>query len=30
LSKLDFFDQLVWTAFAENKSAIKADREPVP
>ena len=30
LSKLDFLDQQAWTAFAENKSALKADREPVP
>ena len=26
----DFLDQQVWPAFAENKSALKADREPVP
>ncbi|HXP09365.1 MAG TPA: hypothetical protein VN828_12750 [Acidobacteriaceae bacterium] len=30
MSKLDFLDHQVWTAFAENKSALKADREPVP
>src|ERR1700761_7619879 len=30
LSQLDFLDQQAWTAFAENKSALKADREPVP
>jgi hypothetical protein len=28
--RLAFFDRLIWTALAKNKSATRADRDPVP